>query len=210
MIKQKVFNFSFSGKDNTANFYINSTNQIVYDALFKTKNINNIFLYGPKKSGKSYLGNIWAEKNEAIIFKKNFYNIINSKLNVFIDNIENYNNEEELFHILNHCKLYNLKVLITSFQNIDEIHFSLIDLKSRLKIFNFFKIEKPDDDMLLNILTKLFTEKQFVINSNEIFDFILKRADRSYEEMFNIVQKLDTLSLEKKRQLTIPLIKEIL
>ncbi len=67
-----------------------------------------------------------------------------------------------------------------------------------------------DDDMLLNILTKLFTEKQFIINSHEIFNFILKRANRSYEEMFNIVQKLDTLSLEKKRQLTIPLIKEII
>ena len=64
--------------------------------------------------------------------------------------------------------------------------------------------------MLLNILTKLFIEKQFIINSHEIFNYILKRANRSYEDMFRIVNKLDTLSLEKKRQLTIPLIKEIL
>ena len=64
--------------------------------------------------------------------------------------------------------------------------------------------------MLLNILTKLFIEKQFIINSDEIFSYILNRANRSYEDMFEIVNKLDTLSLEKKRQLTIPLIKEIL
>ena len=64
--------------------------------------------------------------------------------------------------------------------------------------------------MLLKILTKLFVDKQFVINSNDIFPYILKRANRSYEEMIFIVEKLDSLSLEKKRQLTIPLIKEIL
>ena len=64
--------------------------------------------------------------------------------------------------------------------------------------------------MLLNILTKLFVDKQFIINSNDIFEFIIRRANRSYEEIINIVNKLDKLSLEKKRQLTIPLIKEIL
>jgi len=64
--------------------------------------------------------------------------------------------------------------------------------------------------MLLNILTKLFTEKQFIINSHDIFEFIIKRANRSYEEMFTIVKNLNNLSLEKKRELTIPLIKEIL
>ena len=64
--------------------------------------------------------------------------------------------------------------------------------------------------MLLNILTKLFIDKQFILNSNSIFNYILKRANRSYEEMIKIVEKLDKLTLEKKRQLTIPLIKEIM
>ena len=64
--------------------------------------------------------------------------------------------------------------------------------------------------MLLNILTKQFVDKQFVINSYEIFQYIIKHSNRSYLNMINIVNKLDTLSLEKKRQLTIPLIKEIL
>ena len=64
--------------------------------------------------------------------------------------------------------------------------------------------------MLLNILMKQFTEKQFVINSEDIFQFILKHANRSYENIHNIVNRLDNLSIEKKRQLTIPLVKEIL
>ena len=87
---------------------------------------------------------------------------------------------------------------------------SLNDLNSRLKAFDFFNINQPDDDMLLNILTKLFIQKQFVINSKDIFQFILKNTNRTYENIINIVNRLDTLSIEKKRQLTIPLIKEIL
>jgi len=64
--------------------------------------------------------------------------------------------------------------------------------------------------MLLNILTKLLIDRQFIINTNDIFNFIIRRIDRSYESVYNTVDKLDILSIEKKRQLTIPLIKEII
>ena len=53
-------------------------------------------------------------------------------------------------------------------------------------------------------------EKQFIIKNPEIFDFIVKRIERSYQSIYNLVNRLDNFSLQKKRQLTIPLIKEIL
>ena len=81
---------------------------------------------------------------------------------------------------------------------------------SRLKTFTNLEIDQPNDEMLLTILTKSLVERQFIINSKEIFEFILRRVDRSYQAIDDIVNKLDILSLEKKRQLTIPLIKEIL
>ena len=49
-----------------------------------------------------------------------------------------------------------------------------------------------------------------IINSNDVFEFILRRVERSYKAIYDIVNKLDVLSLEQKRQLTIPLVKEIL
>ena len=209
MKHQKIFNFKFKKKNDEFNFYINSTNYDAYHGILN-KNNKNIFLSGPKKSGKTLLSNIWLTKNKAIKYKNNFDFIIDNYTNLLIEDIDYNSNQEKLFHILNHCHLNNLNIMITSSLKINEINFNLNDLTSRLKSLNYFKINQPDDDMLLNILTKLFTEKQFVINSLEIFQYILKRANRSYLEMFTIVEKLDTLSLEKKRQLTIPLIKEIL
>ena len=100
--------------------------------------------------------------------------------------------------------------MIISDKKINDINFSFVDLSSRLKTFDYLEIKQPDDEMLLTILTKLLIDKQFIINSNEIFEYILRRVDRTYEAINKIVSKLDILSLEKKRQLTIPLIKEIL
>ena len=104
----------------------------------------------------------------------------------------------------------NLKILITSNKKLNDVKFKFKDLSSRLKTFSYLEINQPNDEMLLTILTKLLIDKQFVINSNEIFEYILRRVDRSYQGIHDIVNKLDVLSLEKKRQLTIPLIKEIL
>ena len=208
-MRQKIFNFDFKDPNDVKNFYINDTNIDAFNGI-NNKNSNSIFLVGPQKCGKSFLSNIWIKKNNAIIYKNNFDELINQTSNIFIDNINEKKNEEELFHILNHCKLFNLKILITSSLNINEIPFTLNDLISRLKIFTVLKINKPDDDMLINLLTKQFMEKQFIINSHDIFHFILKNANRSYKDVYDIVNKLDSLSIEKKRQLTIPLIKEII
>ena len=209
MIKQSFFNYNFVKKNNDNDFYLNNTNINAYDEVLNNKN-EFIFLTGPKKSGKSSLSQIWLSKYHALKYDGNLENIIKKKKNVLFDNIENNLNEEDVFHIINHSKAYNLNILINSNYNIDELNIILPDLKSRLKAFSFCIINKPDDDMLLNLLTKLFVEKQFIINSNDIFKYIIRRSNRSYEDIINMVEKLDTLSLEKKRQLTIPLIKEIL
>ena len=209
MIKQKSFNYKFNDKkDNELNFFVNKTNFYAFNAL-----INNdtklSFLYGPKKSGKSYLSKIWLKKNNAIEYNNNYEVLLNLHNNILIDNLIFYD-QEKIFHIVNNCILNNSKVLITSDNKINEINFEFKDLSSRLKTFSNLEINQPNDEMLLAILTKLLVERQFIIKSNEIFEYIIRRVDRTYQGINDIVKKLDILSLEKKRQLTIPLIKEIL
>ena len=209
MNKQKFFNFDLKKYDNEINFYINSTNNNAYNGVVNIKN-KYLYLSGPRKSGKTFLGNLWLKKYNSIKYEDNFDLIINNYKNVLIDDFSNEKDEEKLFHIINHCYFNNLSILIVSNFKQNEIKLNINDLLSRIKMFLSYEIFKPDDDMLLNILTKSFIERQFIINKHEIFEYILKRANRSYEDMFKIVEKIDALSLEKKRQLTIPLIKEIL
>ena len=209
MTYQKSFNYQFSNSINELDYFVNETNYYAFNSL-----INNVskfsFLFGPKKSGKSFLSQIWLKRNQAIeLTTDNFQFLLKKKNNVLIDDIFKFD-QEKIFHIVNNCILNDLKLLITSNISINQINFNFNDLSSRLKTFSNLEIKKPNDEMLLTILTKLLIEKQFVIKSNDIFEYILRRVDRSYLGINNIVDKLDLLSLEKKRQLTIPLIKEIL
>ena len=118
--------------------------------------------------------------------------------------------EEDVFHIINHCSLYNVKILITSNLSLNDYDFKLSDLSSRLKVFQNIKIHLPNDELLLNLMIKLFHDKQIVIKNPEIFDYIIKRIDRSYQNVFNLVNEIDKLLLKRKKQLTIPLIKELI
>ena len=208
MSKQKTFEYKFVNNNILPNFYINLTNENAYEGVINSG--NKTLLYGPRKSGKTEISNMWVIKNNAVVFKNNLDNLININKNILIEDLDKILNYENIFHLINHATSYKLKILITTSVSISNLNIKLNDLVSRLKTFNYLEIYSPDDDMLLNILTKLFIDKQFIINSNSIFNYILKRANRSYEDMIKIVEKLDKLSLEKKRQLTIPLIKEIL
>ena len=210
MTKQNFFNYYLKEIKDSSNFFVNKTNQETHDIIVKSKSVNNIFLNAPNKSGKSHLVNIWKKNNNAILYCHNLREIIDAKQNVAIDDLFKNIIEEDIFHIINHCKQENLKILITSNLSLNDYSFKLKDLKSRLKTFYHVSISNPDDEMIKIILTKLLLEKQFIIKNPEIFEYLVNRIERSYQSIYNLVDKLDKLSLEKKRQLTIPLIKEII
>ena len=210
MNQQEYFNYNLKEIKDSSNFFVNSTNFDSYNIIINNNKIKNIFLKAPSKSGKSHLINMWIKNNNSILYKDNLSEILNLKKNVAIDNLFLKIKEEDIFHIINHCKNEDLKIFITSNLDINEYNFKLADLKSRLKTFYNVSILNPDDEMVKIILTKLLHEKQFIIRNPEIFDFLVKRIERSYQSIYNIVKTLDKLSLQKKRQLTIPLIKEII
>ena len=210
MIIQDYFNYKFFEKNDENNFFVNSTNQNAYDLITNNLSNYNILLYGPKKSGKSHLANIWKKKNNALIFDGNLDRLINKKNNVVIEDILNNKSEEEIFHLINHCNSLNLKILATSNIELNNYLFHLNDLSSRLKTFYYVEINQPDDQMCKMLMTKLFSEKQIIIKNKEIFDFIFNRVNRTYLDLYNLVEKIDKFSLQKKKQLTIPLIREII
>ena len=103
-----------------------------------------------------------------------------------------------------------MKLLITSNKKLNNYKFLLKDLSSRLKIFDIASIDLPDDKLLMNLMIKLLNDKQIIIKNTDIFHYILKRVNGSYEKVFLLIENIDKLSMEKKRQLTIPLIKDLI
>ena len=210
-MEQSYFNYNLKPGLAIDDFFVSTSNKKAYNFILNKKIDNQkILLIGPNKSGKTHLGKIWQKNNNAISYENNFEIILNYKKNIFIDDFLKNINEEQIFHLINHCSINKLTILLTSNKEVFEHNFLLKDLVSRLKTFNLLRIDLPDDDLIINLMIKLLHDKQIIIKNEEIFHYILKRIERSYEEIFLLIEKIDKLSLEKKRELTIPLIKKLL
>ena len=167
MIKQKSFNYKFNYKnDNELNFFVNKTNFYAFNAL-----INNdtklSFLYGPKKSGKSYLSKIWLKKNNAIEYNNNYEVLLNLDNNILIDNLIFYD-QEKIFHIVNNCILNNSKILITGGTG----SFGKKFLEMSNKKFKFTKKMINSKSKNSPFLGKILIGKVFItiVNGKIIFD----------------------------------------
>ena len=210
-MEQSYFNYNLKPGLAIDDFFVSTSNQKAFNFILNKKIDNKkILLIGPNKSGKTHLGKIWQKNNNAVSYKNNFEIILNYKKNIFIDDFLKNINEEKIFHLINHCSINKLTILLTSNKELFEHNFLLKDLVSRLKTFNLLRIDLPDDDLIINLIIKLLHDKQIIIKNEEIFHYILKRIERSYEEIFLLIENIDKLSLKKKRELTIPLIKKLL
>ena len=210
-MEQSYFNYNLKPGLAIDDFFVSTSNKEAYSFILNKKIDNKkILLIGPNKSGKTHLGKIWQKNNNAVSYENNFEIILNYKKNIFIDDFLKNINEEKIFHLINHCSINKLTILLTSNKEVFEHNFLLKDLVSRLKTFNLLRINFPDDDLIINLMIKLLHDKQIIIKNEEIFHYILKRIERSYAEIFLLIENIDKLSLEKKRELTIPLIKKLL
>ena len=75
--------------------------------------------------------------------------------------------------------------------------FKLKDLLSRAKNCLDAKIEKPDDELVKVLISKILFDKQIRINK-KLVEFAAKRIRRSYGKIFEFIYKIDEISLKKK------------
>ena len=87
------------------------------------------------------------------------------------------------------------------------MNFKLDDLKSRTKNCLLAKIDKPDDELMFALILKNFSDRQITIDK-KLLNFILKKVDRSYDKIFQFIYKIDEISLKKKNQLILKLLKK--
>ena len=215
-MSQLIFNFPFTTNYFEEDFFVSSSNFEAYKLIetwpkWPSRN-NNI--YGPTGCGKSHLANILKKKINSFFINasdisNNSLALIKLKECLIIDNYENNIEENLLYTIINQTHQSNQYVIINSDQPISSLEIKLEDLKSRLSSFSKITIDLPTDDLIKVVLTKNFSDKQIQID-NKLIDFILKHINRSYEDIFNFIKKIDELSLSTGKSININLIKKVL
>ena len=215
-LKQLLFKFKNSKNYNTDDFYVSESNFFAYNLVLNWpnwgKNILNI--YGEKYSGKSHLSVIFqnkfgANKIDAKNLNENFLTQFKTHQNLIIENFDENIDEKNMYSLINVVDRDNKFIIINSTTPINQMNIKLKDLISRLNNCIFAKIDNPDDDLIYAILIKNFSDKQLQIKKNYI-EYIIKNIDRSYEKIYEFINKIDQTSLKKKRPIDLKIIKEVL
>jgi chromosomal replication initiation ATPase DnaA len=216
MKDQIVFKFPDKSFYYEEDFCVGENNYEAYKLIKEWPNwsFKGINIYGPKKSGKSYLTKIFSDKTNSKIFDGRNVNkdhldlILNQKV-LIIDNVELFNDEVFFQTILNDFISKNKFIYLTSNKLAGSISFKLKDLISRLNSLVAVAITNPSDDLFYQILTKMLSDKQINITAKEV-NFIIKNIERSYDAASKFVKSLDELSLLYKKKINTKIINQAL
>jgi chromosomal replication initiation ATPase DnaA len=214
MKDQIVFKFPDKSFYYEEDFCVGENNYEAYKLIKEWPNwsFKGINIYGPKKSGKSYLTKIFSDKAKSKSFdskniNKNNLDLILSQNVLIIEDIDFFIDEVLFQTILNDFISKNKFIYLTSSKLSGNISFKLKDLVSRLNSLVTVAITNPSNELFNQILTKMLSDKQINITKKEV-DFVLKNIERSYEAASKFVKNLDELSLLYKKKINTKIISQ--
>ena len=132
---------------------------------------------------------------------------------VFIKNLssDTLNQESEifLFNGFNYCLNQNTKILFSSNDFIKNLDIKLADLESRLNMVLPVEILNPADEEKMNLINFELQQRGLVINDKEM-QYIFTHHSRDLNSLLNLAEKLDEISHQEKKSISINLIKKII
>ena len=170
-------------------------------------------LVGPAGCGKSHLANIWREISGARDILPEGENGASERAAegpvLFEDADRTAFSEVDLFHVINAVRSHGTALLMTARSFPSSWPVELADLKSRLKAATVVEIGEPDQELLAQVLMKLFSDRQLVVDE-KLIAYIAERMERSTEAARALVDTLDKLALARRTKINRALAAEVL
>jgi chromosomal replication initiation ATPase DnaA len=193
------------------NFFISASNQeaALWIKQWPEWPACGLVLYGPKSSGKTHLAHLWSQQSHAVFLKslEDKERLLSSLSHVILDYSLVF--DEAFFHFFNRMKENHKTFLILSESSPQTWDIPLPDLRSRLYSLPTIALHEPDDSLLRAVLMKKFGDYQLKVPS-VVIDYLIKHMTRSFDAVHEIVENINACSLSLRRNITLPLIKELL
>jgi chromosomal replication initiation ATPase DnaA len=163
-------------------------------------------LVGPRGSGKSHMGRVWARLSEADIVPAREASGLDHgepvSRNFLIEDVRpGMVPERALFHLLNHVRSEHGHCLLTSRSRPSAWAVALPDLASRLRAAAVVEIGLPDDELLSRVLFKLLSDRQIVVDP-AILAHSVARMPRSLGAASRLADLIDAESLSRGQPVT--------
>ncbi|MGJ8532599.1 MAG: hypothetical protein ACSHYC_10515 [Alphaproteobacteria bacterium] len=214
---QMSFDLPIASAMTREDFILDAANQKAFDMIVSWPDWPSdvIVLAGPVGSGKSHLAAIHSQQSGATLLNNNDLPkpedlpVLGSTPVIVEDAYAVQLDETRMFHLLNHVRERASTLLITSRSWPDSWPITLPDLRSRLRAAHPLELNEPGDQLLRQVMVKLFADRQLTIEPR-VLEYILVRMERSLSAAGRLVTDLDRLSLEQGRPITRQLAADVL
>ena len=176
-------------------------------------------VHGPAGCGKTHLASIWHSMSGAVALSPNSLepdrvpSLLGEARAALIDTADapvlDADGERALVHLYNLLKERGGHLLLLARTPPARWSIALPDLRSRLAALPAVRIDAPDDDLLQQLLVKLFADRQLDA-APEAVAYLLPRMPRSFDAARQLVADLDRRALAAGRRITIALAREAL
>jgi DnaA-homolog protein len=224
--KQLTFPWNKENKSSFDSFYTTKLNKQLLFLLKDEALKDDLLIYGAKDSGKTYLlqalcnqfnnqgkSSFFLPMRQAIELSVDILDSLENIELVCIDGLESLVGnkvwEIGLFNLINRSFNSNNRLIFTSANNIDGMNFELKDLDSRLRKIQSHELHSLADDDIFYALKHIANLRSIELGFKEA-QYLLTYANRNISDLVQILESLDQLSMEMKRRITIPLIKEVI
>ncbi|MEP0235286.1 hypothetical protein [Roseibium sp.] len=197
-------------------YLVGSSNRAAFDLLERWPDWPSavVVLAGPVGAGKTHLVEAWHEDTGASVLAAADLTVesvtgLVAAGAVALEDAHKGVDETALFHLLNAARQAGVRVLITSRTWPTAWNLTLPDLVSRLRAATPVEILEPDDNLLRQVLVKLFADRQIVIDPG-VVEYLVVRMERSLGVAGRAVEAIDREALAGRVKITKPLAGRVL
>ena len=223
--RQLTFPWKKNFKSSLSSFYCDPKNKRLLNEL-KNLEGGDIFIYGTRNIGKTYLlqaicnyyntnsrSSLYIPLKDVKSYDTAIIDNVSSLDLVCVDGLDQIANKLEweiaLFNLINNCLNTECRLIFSANFQHKTLQFGLPDLESRIKKLNSFEMMPVQDIYLKEALLHISAFRSINLGEKEI-KYLLGYTKRNLSDLVLIIERLDSLSMELKRKITIPLIKDYL
>ncbi len=224
--KQLTFPWNKFNRSTLDRFYISDQNSHLISLLKDSNFLDDLYIYGTKESGKTFLlqamcnlynlnkkSSVYIPLKKALDYGVDIFEALEDIDLICLDGIEEIITEIEwekaIFNLINKSLISGCRLILTSSKDLNSLNFTLPDLESRIRKIQSFELFPIDDKDIIDALMHISKLTSINLGDKEA-KYLVTYSKRNITNLVHILESLDQLSMEMKRKITIPLIKEVI